>query len=394
MEINQLLQEMAERKASDMFFTAGARICLKVNGVVRPVAMPELAVKDVKDYAYALMNPIQIARYEDTHEMNFGYSIYGLGRFRVNVFQQRNAPAMVIRRLASDIPTVEELHLPGIIERLAMQRRGLLLVVGATGSGKSTTIASMIDHRSKNTPGHILTIEDPIEYVFKHHKSLVNQREVGNDTESYDAALMNALRESPDLIMIGEIRDSATMSHAINYANTGHLCISTLHAINSHQALTRIVNFYPLENRATVLFDLAACLVGIVAQRLVRTITGDRVPAMEVFLADYHMRQLIREGRLDEISDMMDKSTAEEMQTFDQAVVKLYRQGIIDFDEAYANADSPRQLHLMVHGSQEPASNSPNIAKTGERDDGGELGRSRPPVPEIELQVVDRRRGA
>jgi twitching motility protein PilU len=386
MEINQLLQEMAERKASDMFFTAGARICLKINGVVRPVAMPELTVTDVMQYAYALMNDAQKERYEATREMNFGYSLYGLGRFRVNVFRQRGSVAMVIRRLASDIPSVEELHLPGIIERLAMQRRGLVLVVGATGSGKSTTMASMIDYRSHNTAGHILTVEDPIEYVFKHRKSIVNQREVGADTDSYDAALMNALRESPDMIMIGEIRDSATMSHAINYANTGHVCLSTLHAINSHQALTRIVNFYPLENRATVLFDLAACLVGIVAQRLVRTVHGDRMPAMEIFLADYHMRQLIRENRIDEISDMMEKSTAEEMQSFDQAVVKLYRDGLIDFDEAYANADSPRQLHLMIHGSGAAA--PPPTAKT---DTGDELGRGRPPVPEIEVHG-DRRR--
>jgi twitching motility protein PilU len=385
MDIQLLLQEMAERKASDLFFTAGARICFKINGVVRPVAMPELTPGNVRDLAYALMNPTQIERFEATREMNFGYSLAGLGRYRVNVFRQRGSTAMVIRRLAAEIPSIQDLKLPDIMERLAMQRRGLILMVGATGSGKSTSMASMIDFRSANIAGHILTVEDPIEYVFKHRKSIVNQREVGADTDSYDIALMNALREAPDLIMIGEIRDSATMSHAINYSNTGHVCLSTLHAINSHQALTRIVNFYPLENRATVLFDLAACLVGIVAQRLVRTVSGERRPALEIFLADYHMRQLIRENRIDEISDMMDKSSAEEMQTFDQAVVALYRQGIIDYDEAYANADSPRQLHLMIHGGEGAAPNK--IASSAS----SELGRSRPPVPEIEM-TVDRRR--
>ncbi len=387
MDIKLLLQEMADRKASDLFFTAGARICLKINGVVRPVAMPELTPDNVRELAYSLMNEGQIQRFEATREMNFGYSLPGLGRFRINVFRQRGSTAMVIRRLAAEIPSIQELMLPSIMERLALQRRGLILMVGATGSGKSTSMASMIDYRSANVAGHILTVEDPIEYVFKHRKSIVNQREVGADTDSYDVALMNALREAPDMIMIGEIRDSATMSHAINYSNTGHVCLSTLHAINSHQALTRIVNFYPLENRATVLFDLAACLVGIVAQRLVRTVSGERRPALEIFLADYHMRQLIRENRIDEISDMMDKSSAEEMQTFDQAVVALYRQGIIDYDEAYANADSPRQLHLMIHGGQGAAPDKSESSASTSAD----IGRSRPPVPEIEMHSERRR---
>jgi twitching motility protein PilU len=385
MDIKQLLQEMAERKASDLFFTAGARICFKINGSVRPVAMPELTPDNVRELAYSLMNEAQIQRFEATREMNFGYSLHTHGRFRINVFRQRGSTAMVIRRLAVEIPSIQELHLPGIMERLALQRRGLVLMVGATGSGKSTSMASMIDYRSANVAGHILTVEDPIEYVFKHRKSIVNQREVGADTDSYDVALMNALREAPDMIMIGEIRDSATMSHAINYSNTGHVCLSTLHAINSHQALTRIVNFYPLENRATVLFDLAACLVGIVAQRLVRTVNGERRPALEIFLADYHMRQLIRENRIDEISDMMDKSSAEEMQTFDQAVVALYREGIIDYDEAYANADSPRQLHLMIHGGEGAK------AARSESSGSSDMGRARPPVPEIEMRSERRK---
>ena len=347
--INQLLQAMAQMEASDLFFTAGARVSIKIEGLVRPVASPELTPDDVRALAYSLMTPEQIKRYEATWEMNFGYSLQGVGRFRVNVFRQRGAVAMVIRRLSAVIPELGELGLPEVLGRLATERRGLVLVVGATGSGKSTTMASMLSHRNARVAGHILTIEDPIEFIFKHQKSLVNQREIGTDTESYESALMNALRESPDMIMIGEIRDRGTMQEVINFANTGHLCLSTLHAINAHQALTRIVNFFPLENRATVLFDLSACLLGIVGQRLVRGIDGKRIPVVEVFVADYHMKQMIRENRLDELKDMMERGGSEEMQSFDQALVQLYKAGRIDIEEARANADSPRQFHLLVH---------------------------------------------
>ena len=267
--ITQLLQVMAQMGASDLFFSAGARVSLKIEGLVRPIASPELTPDDVRSLAYSMMNQEQIRRYETTWEMNFGHGLAGVGRFRVNVFRQRGAPAMVIRRLSVQIPDMAELGLPPALEKLAMERRGLVLVVGATGSGKSTTMASMLSYRNANQAGHILTIEDPVEFVFKHQKSIVNQREVGTDTESYQTALVNALRESPDMIMIGEIRERATMQEVINFANTGHLCLSTLHSINAHQALTRIVNFFPQENRTTVLFDLAACLLAIVGQRLV-----------------------------------------------------------------------------------------------------------------------------
>lgn len=356
--ITQLLQVMAQMGASDLFFSAGARVSLKIEGLVRPIASPELTPDDVRSLAYSMMNQEQIRRYETTWEMNFGHGLAGVGRFRVNVFRQRGAPAMVIRRLSVQIPDMAELGLPPALEKLAMERRGLVLVVGATGSGKSTTMASMLSYRNANQAGHILTIEDPVEFVFKHQKSIVNQREVGTDTESYQTALVNALRESPDMIMIGEIRERATMQEVINFANTGHLCLSTLHSINAHQALTRIVNFFPQENRTTVLFDLAACLLAIVGQRLVRGIDGKRIPAVEVFLADYHMKQLIREGRLDELKDMMEQSKSEAMQTFDQAIVRLYRAGKIDFEEARANADSPRQFHLLIHGENNKTEDS------------------------------------
>lgn len=349
--INQLLQAMAQMEASDLFFTAGARVSIKIEGLVRPIASPELTPDDVRTLAYSIMSEDQIKRYEASWEMNFGYSLQGVGRFRVNVFRQRGAVAMVVRRLSAAIPELDELGLPPVLGRLATERRGLVLVVGATGSGKSTSMASMLSHRNARVAGHILTIEDPIEFIFKHQKSIVNQREIGTDTESYESALMNALRESPDMIMIGEIRDRTTMQEVINFANTGHLCLSTLHAINAHQALTRIVNFFPLENRATVLFDLASCLLGIVGQRLVRGIDGRRIPVVEVFVADYHMKQLIRENRLDELKDMMERGSSDDMQSFDQALVRLYQAGRIDIEEARANADSPRQFHLLVHGT-------------------------------------------
>jgi twitching motility protein PilU len=238
----------------------------------------------------------------------------------------------------------------------------------------------MVSHRNTRQAGHILTIEDPIEFVFKHQKSIVNQREVGTDTESYQSALVNALRESPDMIMVGEIRDRETMQEVINFSNTGHLCLSTLHAINAHQALTRILNFFPLENRSTVLFDLASCLLGIVGQRLVRGIDGRRIPVVEVFMADYHMKQLIREGRLDELKDMIERGSSEDMQSFDQAIVRLYREGRIDFEEAKASADSPRQFHLLVHGD------GGRPVLSAEAPDPSARSRQSSSLPEIEMQ--------
>ncbi|NCS66380.1 MAG: type IV pili twitching motility protein PilT [Hydrogenophilales bacterium CG03_land_8_20_14_0_80_62_28] len=348
--IAQLLQVMARMDASDLFFSAGARVSIKIEGLIRPIASPELTPEDVHILAYSIMSQEQIRRFEANWEMNFGYGASGLGRFRVNVFRQRGAVAMVIRRLSANIPELADLGLPPVLSQLAMARRGMILVVGATGSGKSTTMASMVSHRNARQADHILTIEDPVEFVFKHQKSIVNQREVGTDTESYQSALLNALRESPDMIMVGEIRERETMQEVINFSNTGHLCLSTLHAINAHQALTRMLNFFPLENRSTVLFDLAACLLGIVGQRLVRCTDGHRVPVVEVFIADYHMKQLIREGRLDELKDMMERGGSESMQSFDQAIIKLYQTGRIDFEEAKANVDSPRQFHLLAYG--------------------------------------------
>lgn len=350
--IAQLLQAMVQKQASDLFFTSGAPVSMKVAGVVRPIAMPELTADGVRQLAYELMDAERIRQFEARKELNFGYSLDGAGRFRVNLYRQRGTVAMVVRRLSSTVPSLAELGLPEILGRLAMEKHGLVLVVGATGSGKSTTMAAMLEHRNANMPGHILTVEDPVEFVFQRKQSVISQREIGADTESYDSALVNALREAPDMIMIGETRDKQTMHHVINYANTGQLCLSSLHAINSHQALTRIVNFFPLDQRNTVLFDLASCLSAIVAQRLVRTVDGQRVAALEIFIADPGMKQLIREGRLDEIKQRMEESLLAESQTFDQDLARLHREGRISYGEAEANADSPRQFHLLIHSEQ------------------------------------------
>jgi len=377
----QLLQLMVQKEASDMFFTAGARPSMKIDGHLRPISLPELTPESARELAYELMNEAQITQFEATNEMNLGYGLPGLARFRVNVFRQRGSVGMVIRRLPTQIPSISDLDLPEVLENLALMHRGLILVVGATGSGKTTTMAAMIDHRNSRMAGHILTVEDPIEVAFKHKKSIVNQREVGSDTESYERALVNALREAPDLIMIGEIRTRETMEQVISYANTGHLCISTLHTINSHQALVRALNFFPLESRPSVLFDLASCLVAIVAQRLVRTVDGGRVPAVEIFMADYHIRQLIREGRLEEIQDVIEKGGSEDMQSFDQAVVKLYKAGRITYEEAQANADSPRQLHLLIHSSS-----GENLGPKTRENQGGNTAAST--LPDIEFPTL------
>ncbi|MCP5278059.1 MAG: PilT/PilU family type 4a pilus ATPase [Thiobacillus sp.] len=376
--IVQLLHAMVQKEASDLFITAGAKVSLKIDGRVRPTSLPELSADDARQLAYELMNPEQIRRFEETREMNFGYGIPGVGRFRVNVFQQRGSVALVARRLDPVIPALADLGMPAPLERLALERRGLVLVVGAAGSGKTTTMASMIEHRNTLLEGHILTVEDPVEYVFSHKKSLVNQREVGTDTDSYDVALINGLRESPDMIMVGEIRERHTMEQVIGYANTGHFCLSTLHAINSYQALTRIISFFPLETRGAVLFDLASCLVAIVAQRLVRTREGARIPAVEVFSVDYHLRELIRDNRMGEIREIIEEGHSPELQSFDYALIRLYREGRIDFEEAKANSDSPRQLHLLAErGDEEGFTTSASTAH------------GRGGAPAIEIPTID-----
>jgi twitching motility protein PilU len=348
MEISPYLLLMVEKKASDLFFSTGAPVNIKVEGVTSAVDAAPLAPGTVKQIAYSLMSDDQVKTFEATLEMNLAISVHDVGRFRINVYRQRGEVTMVARYIKSEIPSIEALQLPLILKDLVVEPRGLVLMVGSTGSGKSTTLASMIDHRNNSMSGHILTIEDPIEFIHKHKKSIVDQREVGLDTLSYANALMNAMREAPDVILIGEIRDRDTMQQAIAYAETGHLCLSTLHANNANQALDRILNFFPETAHHQLLLDLSMNLRGIVSQRLVQGLNGRRTAAVEVLLNSPYVSDLIQKGEIDQIKEAMEKSSDSGMQTFDQALFELYKAKRINLDEALRNADSRNNLSLRI----------------------------------------------
>ncbi len=349
MDITPLLKLMAERQASDLFFSAGAPVNIKIDGVTHPANQQILTGDQIKRIAYKLMDASRIAHFEEEMEMNFGYPVEGLGNFRVNIFRQRGDVALVIRFIRDEAPGIADLNLPPILEQLIMQKRGIVLVVGASGSGKSTTLASMIEHRSRTRTGHILTVEDPIEYVFQHRKSIVNQREIGIDTLSYTHALKNAMREAPDVLMIGETRDRETIQHAINYAQAGHLILSTLHANNSYHMLSRIISFFPHDARDALLMDLSVALKAVISQRLIRGMDGKLVPAVEVLLNTNRVAELIRAGEIDQIREAMESSVTEGSQTFEQSLFELYADGKITLDEALANADSPTNLSWKIH---------------------------------------------
>ncbi len=351
MFLDPLFKLMADKQASDMFFTAGAPIQIKINGVVMPVNAQVLDPAAVKKIAYEVMSEDQTKEYEKTLEMNFAVGRTDLGSFRVNVFRQRGAVAIVIRFIKPDIPSVEELKLPPIVKELVMEKLGMILIVGSTGSGKSTSMAAMIDYRNSTRTGHILTIEDPMEFVYKHKKSIVNQREIGMDTRSYTNALISAMREAPDLLMIGEIRDQPTLQSALLFAQTGHLCLSTLHANNSYHALNRIINFFPREAREALLADLAISLKCIISQRLVRAKNGSRIPAVEIMLNTAHISELIKNGEMGEIKDAMEQSLAPGSQTFEQALFHLYSTDQITLEHALANSDSPTNLHWLINNT-------------------------------------------
>ena len=353
MFITPLLKLMSEKQASDLFFSANAPINIKINGIAMAINQQALDADTVKKIVYEVMSPEQIQAFEANLEMNFSFHVPEVGNFRVSVFRQRGDVAMVIRYIKSTMPTVEELKLPLVLNDLIMEKRGLILVVGSTGSGKSTTLAAMIEHRNTHRTGHILTVEDPIEFVFRHNKSIVNQREVGMDTLSYTNALTNAMREAPDVLMIGEIRDRDTLKHALIYAQTGHLCLSTLHANNSYHALNRIINFFPYEFRASLLSDLAISLKCVISQRLVRTVDGKLTPAVEVLMNTRHIAELVRDGQLDQIKEAMEQSLSPGSQTFEQALCRLWKAGLVSRDEALHNSDSPSNLaNLMDYGEQ------------------------------------------
>ena len=342
------LRLMVKKDASDLFFSAGTVPHIKIEGVTMPVKAPVLQAHETKALAYGVMTQKQIAQFEATLEMNLSVTFRDMGRFRVNVYQQRGDVAMVVRYLKSKIPSFADLSLPGLLAGLIMLKRGLVLIVGAAGSGKSTTMASMINFRNESCTGHILCVEDPLEFVHSHKQSVVDQREVGVDTLSYAEALKNAMREAPDVIAIGEIRDRETMQHAIAYADTGHLCITTLHANNANQAIERIINFFPEDARRGLLMDLSLNLRGVISQRLVPGTAIAAVPAVEVMLVSPLISDLIQGGRVDEIKEVMARSTELGMTTFDQSLYALYEQGKISVEEALHNADSQTDLKLRI----------------------------------------------
>ena len=352
MIITPLLQLAADKLASDLFLSVGAPINIKIDGVAMPVNAQVLDAPTIKRIAYEMMTQEQIAYFEANMELNFSHRTNGVGSFRVNVFRQRADIAIVIRYVRGKILNVEELNLPPVLKNLIMEKRGLVLMVGATGSGKSTTLASMIAHRNTTTSGHILTIEDPIEYLYSHEKCIVNQREIGSDTVSYENALISAMREAPDVLMIGEIRDRETLKHALIFAQTGHLCLSTLHANNSYHALNRIVNFFPYDARQSVLSDLGMCLRAVISQRLIRNKDGKLIPAVEILLNTSLIADLIKNDEIDKIRDAISQSVSAGSQTFEQALYKLFKTGQITREEAMRNADSASNLATLVDFSQ------------------------------------------
>ncbi|MEE4202274.1 MAG: PilT/PilU family type 4a pilus ATPase [Halieaceae bacterium] len=348
MPINKWLVQLAEQGGSDLYLATGAPACIKVDGQLRPIDTAALKPGEIEQLALEVMDEMQQAEFARDLEMNLAVSIPGSGRFRVNIFRQRNEVSIVARHIVTQIPKWHELGLPEILTQLVMRKRGLILFVGATGSGKSTSLAAMIDYRNANSSGHIVTIEDPVEFVHRHKKSIVNQREVGVDTRNWHNALKNTLRQAPDVILIGEIRDRETMEHAISFAETGHLCISTLHANNANQALDRIINFFPEERRQQLLLDLSLNMQAIVSQRLLPNIDGGRSAAIEVMLGTPTIKELILRGDVGEIKEVMEKSTEQGMCTFDQALLNLWRVGAITEEEALRNADSANNVRLNI----------------------------------------------
>ncbi len=364
MILDKLFQLMAEKQASDIFISAGAPIHIKIQGNTIPVNQQIMLPDMIEKIAYELMSPDQIKTFETSWEMNLSFGVPNVGNFRVNIFRQRGSISIVVRFILGNIPALDELGLPNILGELIMEKRGLILIVGATGSGKSTTLASMLDHRNANRSGHILTVEDPIEFLFKHKKSIVNQREIGMDTMDWQAALKNAMRQAPDCILIGEIRDKETMQAAIAYAQTGHLCLATLHANNSYHALNRIISFFPLENRPALFLDLSVALRAIISQRLVKKPDGKRIPTAEIMLNTRHISELIERGEVQGIKDAMEQNLAPGSQTFEQDLFNLYSAGTITIDEALANADSPTNLSWLINNSEFGSSNGKDDKKS------------------------------
>ncbi len=349
MNVQPLFKLMVEKHASDLFFTCYAPVKIKIDGKIMPVNKLELTPKMVKQAAMELMDEDQLEEFTRELEIDFAISKPGLGRFRVNIFQQRGNIGMVLRYISSNLPDLDELQMPQLLKELVMFKRGLILMVGATGCGKSTTLAGMINYRNEKTSSHIITVEDPIEFLHPNKRSIVNQREVGIDTRSYDRALKSAMREAPDVILIGEVRDREAMEAAMRLAGTGHLVISTLHANNAPEALDRIINMFPMDQHRQVFMDLSQYLRSIISQRLVRSVDGKRVAAVEVMLNTPHVAELINRGDIAQVKEAFASSTESGMQTFDSALLDLFKTGRISMDEALANADSRANLEASIH---------------------------------------------
>ena len=378
MEFEKLLRTVVEKGASDLFITAGIPPSLKLHGRVTPITTSPLSPEQTRELVLSTMTERQRKEFVETKELNFAISARGIGRFRCSAFYQRNLAGMVLRRIETHIPQIDDLGLPEIVKELAMTKRGLIIFVGATGTGKSTSLASMIGHRNRNSKGHIVSIEDPIEFIHPHQGCIITQREVGIDTESFEVALKNTLRQAPDVILIGEVRSRETMDHAIAFAETGHLCLCTLHANNANQALDRIIHFFPADRQPQLWMDLSLNLRGIIAQQLIPTPDGNgRRACLEIMLNSPLASDLIRKGAVHELKELMKKSNEMGMQTFDQALYELYDRGEITYEDALAHADSANDLRLMIKlGSETDADYLTNAADelSIEEDDSGKGG--------------------
>ncbi len=348
MQLNEFLNQMVLEEASDLYVTTGTKASIRINGKIKAISDQTLEPGFAKELAYSIMSDEQKVEFEKKLEMNLALSRKQLGRFRVNIFVQRSEVAMVIRRIHTAIPTLEKLGLPSQLQSLIMEKRGLILFVGATGSGKSSSVASLINYRNDKGSGHIITIEDPIEFIHTHKNCIINQREVGIDTQSYEDALENTLRQAPDVILVGEIRTRNTMEQSLFFCETGHLCISTLHANNANQAIDRIINFFPEDRKKQILLDLSLNLKAIISQRLIPSIQGQRVAAIEILLSSPLVASLIQRGDVNELKSLMEKSALLGMQTFDQSLEKLYFEGKITQEEAIQNADSKNNVKLNI----------------------------------------------
>jgi len=350
--MTRLFQVMADKKASDIFLSVGSPINIKINGIAMPINQQLIDGTTIKALLYEVIDEKQRKEYEDTLELNTAFTQEGVGTFRISAFRQKGSPAVVVRYIPGTIPSFDTLGLPPVLKEIIMEKRGLFLMVGATGAGKSTSLAAMLDYRNEQKSGHILTLEDPVEFIFQNKKSIVNQREVGTDTLDYRIALKNALRQAPDCIMIGEVRDKDGMTSAIQYAQSGHLCLATLHANNSYHAMNRIISFYPLESRASLLQDLSATLKCVVSQRLVRNVKGTLSAAVEVMLNSRHMAELIEKGEINQMKEAMEKVLTPGSQTFEQALFKMLRDGLVTQEEALASSDSASNLLWLINNTE------------------------------------------